>query len=84
MPTKKELHNIAINTALIDKGAVLRSNQILSFKLFGNLYTTNRRRRRRYSFDDGSWKLTDHSWFYKVQMVLAKKAFKMNKKRTVR
>ena len=67
-----------LNMIKISEGIVLKTNHnIKAFKLYGNQYTTNSKRKGRYSFDDKSWKETSYSVYWKIWMVVTNKAKKL-------
>ena len=64
------------NIIAIDDGAVLKTNYgIKAFKLFGRYYTTNKNRKKRYSFDDRSWRYTRHGLLWRIWKVLKREAY---------
>lgn len=75
------MNNQLLNLLLINEGKVLQTNhKIKSFKLFGKLYTTNFKRKKPYSFDDKSWKVANHSVFWKMTQVATGKVKLLPKK----
>jgi len=73
--SKKQIYN----KQLINSGKVLQTHcNTKSFKFLGELYTTNPRRskKRPYSFDDGSWRVTNLGVLYKIKSIFTGKAYK--------
>ena len=54
----------------MEAGHVMKTHNIHAFKLFGRYYTTNPRRKKKYSMDDESWELSFRGLFYKIRAVL--------------
>ena len=62
----------------LEQGLVLSNYQVHYFKLWGNYYTTNHRRKARYSLDNKYWTLdATKSVWWKIKQVLSNKVYKL-------
>lgn len=69
----------------VTSGKLVRSHRVTVFTLFGKLYTSNKRRKTLYSFDDKSWQVdeqTKYRLLYKLHLMLSKQVRCLGKFKT--